>query len=104
MRDVVLVLKGVEDADELRGQAGACLFGDTLWDSTIECLGNRACDGCLCVGVTDQSNCAAHRALEGHGGQRADERLGYRPLARLVRDVLEARFGYDLHRTYEDIQ
>src|SRR5664280_3576901 len=84
MRDVVLVLEGVEDADELRSQAGAYFLGDTLWDSTIEGLGHRACDGGLCVGVTAQSNCAAHRALEGHGGQRADERLGYRPLARLV--------------------
>src|SRR5450830_1818024 len=84
MRDVVLLLEGVEDADELRGQAGTYLFGDTLWDSTIECLGHRAGDGGLCVGVTAQGNCAAHRALEGHGGQRADERLGYRPLARLV--------------------
>jgi len=84
MRDVVLLLEGVEDADELRGQAGAYFLGDTLWDSTIECLGHRACDGGLCVGVTAQSNCAAHRAFEGHGGQRADERLGYRPLARLV--------------------
>src|SRR5450830_978997 len=84
MREVVLLLEGVEDADELRGQAGTCLPGNTLWDSIIECLGHRACDGGLCVCVTAQSNCAAHRALEGHGGQRADERLGYRPLARLV--------------------
>src|SRR5450756_2233878 len=84
MRDVVLGLEGVEDADELQGQAGARLFGDTLWDSPVQCLGNGACDGGLCVGVTAQGNCAAHRALEGHGGQRADERLGYRPLARLV--------------------
>src|SRR5664280_1021880 len=84
MRDVVLLLESVEDVDELRGQAGAYLFGDTLWDSTVQCFGNRACDGGLCVGVTAQSNCATHRAFEGHGGQRADERLGYRPLARLV--------------------
>src|SRR5450756_2821726 len=87
MRDVVFVLEGVEDADELRGQAGACLFGYTLWDATVQCLGNRACDGGLRVGVTAQSNCAAHRALEGYGGQRADKRLGYRPLARLVERV-----------------
>src|SRR5450756_1464156 len=84
MWDVVLLLEGVEDTDELRGQAGACLFGNTLWNSTIECLGHRAGDGGLCVGVTAQSNCTAHRAFEGHGGQRADKRLGYRPLARLV--------------------
>src|SRR5450830_1608788 len=84
MRDVVFVLEGVEDANELRGQAGTCLPGDTLWNSTIKCLGHRARDGCLCICITTQSNCAAHRALEGHGGQRADERLGYRPLARLV--------------------
>src|SRR5664280_1633290 len=87
MRDVVLLLEGVEDANELRGQAGTDLFGDTLWDSTIECLGYRACDGGLCVGVTAQGNCAAHRALEVHGGQRADKRLGYRPLGRLVERV-----------------
>ena len=81
---MVLLLEGVEDADELRGQASACLLGDTLWNSTIECLGHRTCDGGLCVSVTAQSNCAAHRALEGHGGQRTDECLGYRPLACLV--------------------
>src|SRR5450830_215268 len=84
MRDVVFVLEGVEDANELRGQAGTSLPGDTLLNSTIKCLGHRARDGGLCVGVTAQSNCAAHRALEGHGGQREDERLGYRQLARLI--------------------
>src|SRR5450756_935710 len=87
MRDVVLLLEGVKDADELRGQAGAYLPSNALRDSTIECFGDGACDGGLRVGVTAQSNCAAHRALEGYGGQRADKRLGYRPLARLVERV-----------------
>src|SRR5450756_764078 len=84
MREVVLLLEGVEDADELRGQTSTGLPGNTLWNSTVQCFGNRARDGGLCVCITTQSNCAAHRAFEGHGGQRADERLGYRPLARLV--------------------
>src|SRR5450830_394906 len=84
MRELVLLLESVEDADELRGQTSTGLPGNTLWNSTIKCLGHRARDGCLCICITTQSNCAAHRALEGHGGQRADERLGYRPLARLV--------------------
>src|SRR5450830_1216363 len=84
MRDVVLDLECVQDADELRGQAGASLSGDALWDAPVEGLGDRACNSSLCVGVSAQGDRAAHRVLEGRGGQRTDEGLGYRTLACLV--------------------